>query len=109
MYFYDENGQVYIDCINNVAQGEILASMLLSVCCCMHAVGHSNPRVVSAFSRQLAQAQYEVNPITGRLVATQQQVEQYTSRLLATFPGSGLDCVLFAHSGYVVLGRQEGS
>lgn len=69
-YLYDENGQAYLDCVNNVPT-----------------VGHSNPRVVKVAQRQMAvlntNARYLHDTIT-----------EYIQRLCATLPDPLSVCFL---------------
>lgn len=69
-YLYDENGQAYLDCVNNVPT-----------------VGHSNPRVVRVAQQQMAvlntNARYLHDTIT-----------EYIQRLCATLPDSLSVCFL---------------
>ena len=69
-YLYDENGQAYLDCVNNVPT-----------------VGHSNPRVVKVAQRQMAvlntNARYLHDTIT-----------EYIHRLCATLPDPLSVCFL---------------
>lgn len=69
-YLYDENGQAYLDCVNNVPT-----------------VGHSNPRVVDAAQRQLA----VLNTNTRYLHDT---ITDYAERLCATLPNPLSVCFL---------------
>ena len=61
-HLYDDNGQVYLDCVNNVPH-----------------VGHSNPRVVKAGQQQMA----VLNTNTRYL---HDLIAEYASRLCATLP-----------------------
>ncbi|MCB9458475.1 MAG: aminotransferase class III-fold pyridoxal phosphate-dependent enzyme [Anaerolineaceae bacterium] len=73
-HLYDENGQPYLDCVNNVPQ-----------------VGHSNPRVVKAGQRQMA----VLNTNTRYLHDT---IAQFAQRLCATLPDR-LSVCFFVNSG----------
>lgn len=69
-YLYDEQGQAYLDCVNNVSH-----------------VGHSNPRVVKAGQRQMA----VLNTNTRYLHAT---IVEFAERLCATLPDTLSVCFL---------------
>jgi 4-aminobutyrate aminotransferase-like enzyme/Ser/Thr protein kinase RdoA (MazF antagonist) len=69
-YLYDENGQAYLDCVNNVPH-----------------VGHSNPRVVKAGQGQMA----VLNTNTRYLHNT---ITDYAQRLCETLPESLPVCFL---------------
>lgn len=73
-YLYDENGQAYLDCVNNVPH-----------------VGHSNPRVVKAGQRQMA----VLNTNTRYL---HYNIAELSTRLCATLPDS-LSVCFFVNSG----------
>ena len=73
-YLYDEEGKVYLDCVNNVAH-----------------VGHSNPRVVKTAQKQMATLNTNTRYLHDYLV-------QYAERLLRTFP-EPLNVVFFVNSG----------
>lgn len=73
-YLYDDSGKTYLDCVNNVCQW-----------------GHSNPRIVRAGQRQMANLN-----TNSRYVY--QQMTDYAECLLATFPES-LDVCFFVNSG----------
>lgn len=73
-YLYDENGQAYLDCVNNVPH-----------------VGHSHPRVVRAAQRQMA----VLNTNTRYLHDT---IIEYVGRLCATLPDP-LSVCFFVNSG----------
>jgi len=73
-HLYDENGQAYLDCVNNVPN-----------------VGHSNPRVVKAGQRQMA----VLNTNTRYLHDT---ITELSERLCATLPDS-LSVCFFVNSG----------
>lgn len=74
VWLYDDAGEKYLDCYNNVAS-----------------VGHCHPRVVAALGEQAAR----LNTHTRYL---HENVVEYAERLAATMPG-GLDVVMFACSG----------
>lgn len=61
-YLYDENGQAYLDCVNNVPH-----------------VGHSNSRVVKAAQKQMAVLNTNTRYLHDNIV-------QYAERLCATLP-----------------------
>jgi 4-aminobutyrate aminotransferase-like enzyme/Ser/Thr protein kinase RdoA (MazF antagonist) len=69
-HLYDENGQAYLDCVNNVPH-----------------VGHSHPRIVKAAQRQLA----VLNTNTRYLHDT---ITEYAQRLSDTLPDSLSVCFL---------------
>lgn len=69
-YLYDENGQAYLDCVNNVPH-----------------VGHSNPRIVKVGQRQMA----VLNTNTRYLHDT---ISEFAKRLCATLPESLSVCFL---------------
>lgn len=69
-HLYDENGQAYLDCVNNVPH-----------------VGHSNPRVVQAAQKQIA----VLNTNTRYL---HDNITMYAERLCATLPESLSVCFL---------------
>ena len=73
-YLYDEEGQTYLDCINNVAH-----------------VGHCHPRVVRAGQRQSALLNTNTRFLHDYLVT-------YAQRLLATLP-EPLQVVFLVNSG----------
>lgn len=73
-YLYDEAGNAYLDCVNNVCQW-----------------GHCHPTIVRAGQRQMA----TLNTNSRYLY---EQMTDYAERLLATFPAS-LDVVFFVNSG----------
>ncbi len=73
-YLYDERGRRYLDCVNNVAH-----------------VGHSEPRVVEAASKQMA----VLNTNTRYL---HENVLRYSQRLVATMP-EHIDTVFVVNSG----------
>ena len=73
-YLYDENGQAYLDCVNNVPH-----------------VGHSNPRVVRAGRSQMG----VLNTNTRYLHDT---ITEYAGRLCATLPDP-LSVCFFVNSG----------
>ncbi len=61
-YLYDENGQSYLDCVNNVCH-----------------VGHAHPRVVAAATTQMAALNTNTRYLHERLV-------EYAERLAGLFP-----------------------
>jgi len=71
---YDENGQGYLDAVNNVPT-----------------VGHSNPQVVEAGQRQLAVLNTNTRYLHENLI-------EYAERITATLP-DGLDVCVFVSSG----------
>ncbi|MGI9294592.1 MAG: aminotransferase class III-fold pyridoxal phosphate-dependent enzyme [Pseudomonadales bacterium] len=73
-YLYDESGNTYLDCVNNVCQW-----------------GHCHPTIVRAGQRQMA----KLNTNSRYLY---EQMTDYAERLLATFPAP-LDVVFFVNSG----------
>ena len=74
VYLYDENGQAYLDCVNNVAH-----------------VGHCHPAVVAAGQRQMA----VLNTNTRYL---HDSINEYARRLSATLP-EPLRVCFFVNSG----------
>jgi 4-aminobutyrate aminotransferase-like enzyme len=74
VWLFDQHGRKYLDCYNNVAS-----------------VGHCNPHVVEALSKQAS----ELNTHTRYLHDT---VIEYSEQLAATFPGD-LEVCLFVCSG----------
>lgn len=83
VFFFDENECPYLDCINNVAL-----------------VGHSHPKLVEAMKKQLTQPQFDIDTGSSEFSRpTKALLDSYTSKLLATLPGSKLDAVLFVESG----------
>ena len=77
-YFYDMDGNEYLDCCNNVA-----------------CVGHSEPSVVKAGAEALSQIQ-----TNSRFLHPTQQ--RYIRKLLSTFPPE-LTVIYLVNSGYVFL------
>ncbi len=73
-HLYDENGQTYLDCVNNVPH-----------------VGHSHPRVVRAAQRQMALLNTNTRYLHPLIVA-------YAERLRATLPEKLAIC-FFVNSG----------
>ncbi len=73
-YLYDEDGNAYLDCVNNVCH-----------------VGHSHPQVVRAAERQMDLLNTNTRYLHPHLVA-------YAERLLASFPPE-LSVVTFTCSG----------
>jgi len=73
-YLYDEEGQAYLDCVNNVPN-----------------VGHSHPRVVEAGRRQMAILNTNTRYLHDLLV-------EYAEDLVALLPGE-LSKVYFVNSG----------
>lgn len=73
-YLFDEEGNTYFDCVNNVCQW-----------------GHSHPRIVRAAQSQIAKLN-----TNSRYVY--EQMSEYAEKLLATFPDP-LNVVFFVNSG----------
>ena len=73
-FFYDANGQRYLDCVNNVCH-----------------VGHCHPKVIAAATNQLG----VLNTNTRYL---HENVVRYAERLVAMLP-AGLDVCYFVNSG----------
>jgi len=73
-YFYDQAGQTFLDCVNNVCQW-----------------GHCHPSVVRAAQKQIATLN-----TNSRYVYS--QMAEFAERLTATMP-DGLDTVFFVNSG----------
>jgi 4-aminobutyrate aminotransferase-like enzyme len=73
-YMYDDEGNTYLDCVNNIAH-----------------VGHCHPKVVEAGQRQMA----KLNTNTRYLYDS---LNNYASRLLDKFPAA-LNKVIFVNSG----------
>merc|ERR1712126_2743 len=74
VYLYDENGEAYLDCINNVAH-----------------VGHCHPRVVQAGQQQMAVLNTNSRFLHDNLVL-------YAERLCSTLPGN-LSVAFLVNSG----------
>merc|ERR1712126_319837 len=74
VYLYDENGEAYLDCINNVAH-----------------VGHCHPRVVQAGQQQMAVLNTNSRFLHDNLVL-------YAERLTSTLPGN-LSVAFLVNSG----------
>ena len=65
-----------------------------------HIVGHSHPKLVEAMKKQLTQPQFDIDTGSSEFSRpTKALLDSYTSKLLATLPGSKLDAVLFVESG----------
>lgn len=97
---YDEKGQRYLDCINNVAHGKhieyirvILGHSARHVFC--FPVGHCHPDVVKAGARQMELLNTNSRFLHDNLVL-------YAQRLQATLP-SKLSVCYFVNSGYVCI------
>ncbi|MBL8161936.1 MAG: aminotransferase class III-fold pyridoxal phosphate-dependent enzyme [Anaerolineae bacterium] len=73
-HLYDENGQTYLDCVNNVPH-----------------VGHSHPRVVRAAQRQMALLNTNTRYLHPLII-------EYAERLRATLP-EALSVCFFVNSG----------
>lgn len=73
-HLYDERGQPYLDCVNNVAH-----------------VGHSHPRIVAAAQRQLARLNTNTRYLHDAII-------DYAERLSATLP-ERLSVCFFVNSG----------
>ncbi|XP_013382484.1 5-phosphohydroxy-L-lysine phospho-lyase [Lingula anatina] len=73
-YVYDDNGEEYLDCVNNISH-----------------VGHCHPQVVSAGQEQMAK-------LTTGSGFLNDVVAEYAKRLIETFPES-LSVVYFLNSG----------
>lgn len=73
-YLYDQNGEGYLDMVNNVCH-----------------VGHCHPAVVAAGQAQMAKLNTNTRFLHDNLV-------NYADKLLATMPGD-LDVVMFVNSG----------
>ena len=74
VWLYDQHGKAYLDCYNNVCS-----------------VGHCNPRVVQAITKQAG----ELNTHTRYL---HEAIIEYAEKLAGTFPGD-LDMCLFVCTG----------
>lgn len=73
-YLYDDVGNTYFDCVNNVSQW-----------------GHNNPHIVRP-------AQLQISRLNTNSRYVYDQMTQYAEKLLATFPDE-LDVVFFCNSG----------
>ena len=70
--------------------------------CYSRIVGHSHPKLVEAMKKQLTQPQFDIDTSSSEFARpTKALLDSYTSKLLATLPGSKFDAVLFVESGYV--------
>lgn len=95
---YDESGQRYLDCINNVAHGK--HTHTCSVCgrgltcvCPPPPVGHCHPEVVKAGAEQMATLNTNARFLHDNLVV-------YAQRLQETLPAK-LSVCYFVNSGCV--------
>lgn len=86
-YLYNEKDQPYLDCINNVTQGELYQQLsddpcnIPPMCSPLHTVGHCHPRVVKAFT-------YQMSTLSCDQFANSDLLETYSSHLLSYFPES---------------------
>lgn len=103
-YMYDERGQRYLDCINNVAHGKHslsptawylvgVASESEACLCPPPPVGHCHPDVVKAGAEQMATLNTNARFLHDNLVV-------YAQRLQDTLPGR-LSVCYFVNSGCV--------